>query len=211
MGVYSIYDDTGEAYLTSTKALDGDFDLVVPIGVDFDPGIGAALMDDGLLLQRRSTYQGVPVDMSHLPTKVVWGGAKRKLTDIQRTRSRFLVRDNFRQVVERLEPGLHQFQPVELVWEDGSHAADFFWFNPCARVDGMDRDHTTFELSEKSGLWKRTNNGRFVASLAKVAGHHVWIDPRISAFSYPFVSEAFRSAMADAGVTGIGYHEIEVV
>lgn len=210
MGVYSIYDDTGEAYLTSTKAVDGDFDLVVPIGVDFDPGIGAALMDDGLLLQRRSTYQGVPVDMSHLPTKVVWGGAKRKLTDIQRTRSRFLVRDNFRQVVERLEPGLHQFQPVELVWKDGSHAANFFWFNPCARVDGMDRDHTTHPFKENIGKWSYEDGKKFVVNCEQTAGHHVWIDPR-TAHGTVFVSEQFRQAMQAAGVNGIGYAQFDTV
>ena len=90
------------------------------------------------------------------------GGQERQLTDLQRAHDIFLVSDRFRQVVEKLEPGVHLFAPVELVWEDGSHAASFFWFYPCSRVDGIDREaapqdrvqsgDTALEIVELDGL-----------------------------------------------------------
>lgn len=120
----------------------------------------------------------------------------------------FLVSEGFRNVVEELEPGVHQFSPVELLWEDGSHAASFHWFYPCARVDGMDRVQTTHELDDKAQLWVPKPGGKYVVSLEQVAGHHIWFDPRLAAFNLPFVSDTFKRAMAEAGVTGIGYHEL---
>jgi hypothetical protein len=136
------------------------------------------------------------------------GGKKRQLTDLQRAHDIFLVSDRFRQVVETLEPGVHLFVPVELVWEDGSHAASFFWFYPCSRVDGIDRERTTHEFHQEAGLWMPKAGGEFVVDLARAGGHHIWIDPRMNTFNLPFVSSAFKQAMTEAGVTGIGYHEL---
>lgn len=53
--------------------------------------------------------------------------------------------------------------------------------------------------------------GKYVADRKQVGGHHIWIDPRMSAFDLPLVSGAFRRAMADAGVRGIGYRELPTV
>ncbi len=130
-----------------------------------------------------------------MPKKVEWGGAKRQLTDVQRAHNIFLVSEAFRNVVEQLEPNVHQIVPVELVWSDGSHAASFYWFYPCNRIDSMDRHHTTHELSEGSGLWMAKSGNRFVVSLKQVAGRHIWIDPRMNSFDLPFVSEVFKQAM----------------
>lgn len=168
-------------------------------------------LPDGTWVKKNEFYQGVRVDSTHLPTKVIWKGRKRHLTDLQRAHNLFLVSDRFRQVLEGLEPGIHLFKPVELVWEDGSHAASYFWFYPCARVDGIDREHTTHELREKAGLWMNRPGGQYVVNLAQVTGHNIWIDPRMNSFDLPFVSEAFKQAMADAGVSGIGYHELPTI
>ena len=210
MAVYTIYNDTGEEYIAGFKFLDGDMKQVLPVGFEFHPVTGGARLADGTRVKKKEFYQGVRVDPTHLPTKVMWKGKKRQLTDIQQAHDIFLVSDSLRHVVEELEPGTHLFAPVELVWEDGSHAASFFWFYPCVRIDGMDREHTTHELDEKAGLWVFKPGKKYVIGLKQVAGHHVWIDPRLTSGSV-FVSGVVKQAMADAGVRGIGYNEFPTV
>jgi hypothetical protein len=46
----------------------------------------------------------------------------------------------FRHVVETLEPGVHQFVPVQVVRKNGDHIADMFWFVPCNRLDTLELD-----------------------------------------------------------------------
>ncbi|TJV04208.1 MAG: DUF1629 domain-containing protein, partial [Mesorhizobium sp.] len=90
---------------------------------------------------------------SHPPAHEDKGGRGKIMPADLMMHNSFFVSGKFREVVEKLEPGLHQFVPVELLWKDGSHAASYFWFYPCNRIDGMDREQTTHEFREKSGLW----------------------------------------------------------
>ncbi|TDQ63696.1 hypothetical protein ATL17_1703 [Maritalea mobilis] len=213
MPVYTIssdrsYDEATGNYGFANETLDGDFKGAFPIGIDFDPGVKAALLDDGMVIHQSAEYQGLPVDMSGLPKRVRWGGGKRDLGDLQITADHFLVSPKLRDVIEKLEPEVHQFQPAEIIWEkDDSHAADFFWFNPCNRVDGIDQTHSTTELNENTGTW-RYDGGEFVVNLDQVAGYHVWIDKRAS-FATVWVSEEFYKATEEAGIKGIrfGAHE----
>ena len=138
------------------------------------------------------------------------GGGKRDLGDFQSYGNRFLVSGKMRDVIEQLEPGVHQFQPVELIWmEDDSHAADFFWFNPCNRVDGMDREHTTHDFNEKTGMWKYVDGKKYVVSLTKTAGKHAWVDSRIFDHAV-FVSENLKNAMDAAGLKGAAFGQCGV-
>jgi hypothetical protein len=210
MSVYTIYVDASDEHNYSAKPMDGDFKQVYPVGIDFHPVAKAARMDDGTLVYQAFRNQGMKVDATHLPTKVKIGGPKRSLTDFLLSNSVLLASPDFMAVVEGLEPNQHQFVPVQLVWEDGSHAADFFWFYPGARIDGMDRENTTHEFNEQSGLWQNTSNGKFEVNLDQVGNHVLWIDPRLAAFDLPFVSETFREAASKANLRGIGYHELPV-
>jgi len=217
MPVYTIYSDMSDEYETQggvvdTELLDGDFKKVIPVGIDFHPSAQAALMGDGTIIYEKSAYQGVPVDLSHLPTKVQWGGGKRELSDILKTFSKFLVSKKLRDVIEKLEPQVHQFAPLELIWmQDNSHAGDYFWFYPCNRIDSLDRELTTYDFDEDIGLWKHVDGKKPVVNLLQVGDAHIWIDPRWNTFGNLCVSEAFKQAMDAAGVTGIGYNETEVV
>jgi len=217
MPVYTIYVDTGEEHSYAAKPLDGDFKQVFPDGFDFDPNSNDPAAPGNMIrqpdktyIQRKFGYQGVPVLLEHLPSRVQLDGPKRKLTDLLISNSVLLVSDRFRSVVQDLEPDRHQFAPVKLVWNDGSQAADFFWFYPCARVDGMDRAATTHELHRERN-WKHTPGGTYVVSLNRVGDHNIWIDPRILAFDFPFVTEKFKRSMDDVEVEGVGYREIQAV
>jgi len=139
------------------------------------------------------------------------GGGKRDLGDLLKMSSHFLVSKKMRDVIEALEPGVHQFQPVELIWKDGSHAADFFWFNPCNRVDGMDRKHTTHDFNEKIGKWIFAGERRkYVVNLTQTAGKHLWVDSRLLSHSI-FVSEEFKKAVGGAEILGVGFNKFDVI
>ena len=209
MPVYTIYNDTGEEGISGSDMLDGDMDKVQAAGYEFVAPTYSVRLEDRTYIDNFSKTQGVRNDPTYLPTKIRWGGRKRELTDLQYARNSMLVRDNFRQVVEALEPGVHQFEPVEIVWKDGTSAGQFYWFYPCARLDSMDREHTT-HVMYREREWERAPGGKFVVSLKQVGGHHVWFDKR-AMWHFPYVSAAFKQAMAEAGVKGIGYHECEAV
>lgn len=210
MAVYTIFDDTGEEYESGFGLLDGDMKKVLPVGFQFHPVTNGARLPDGTRVKKNEFYQGVRVDLAHLPTKVLVKGKKRELTDLQRTNNIFMVSDNLRRVVDQLEPDVHQFKPVELVWEDGSHAGSFFWFYPGNSIDSIDREKTTHAFDESAGLWVSKPGGQYVVNLAKLSGNNIWIDPRTH-FGSVFVSESFKQAMADAGVKGIGYNNFPTV
>jgi hypothetical protein len=214
MSVYTIYVDASEEHNYGAKPMDGDFKQVYPVGYEFDPNSNdpAAAgnmirLPDRTYVVKKFSYQGLPVHLEYLPSKVQLDGPKRSLTDLLMSNNVLLVSDRFRSVVEDLEPDRHQFAPVKLVWNDGSPAADFFWFYPCARIDGMDRAATTHELHRERN-WKHTPGGTYVVNLSSVGDNNIWIDPRLLAFDFPFVSDKFKRSMSKSGVDGIGYREI---
>lgn len=218
MPVYTIFPDAGSKYNYAAKPQDGDFKQVYPAGFEFDPHSNDPAAARNMIRQPDRTYvrklfvsQGLPVTPDHLPSKVKIDGPKRSLTDFLMSHSVFLVSSRFRSVVEELEPNRHQFIPVDLIWRDGSPAGVFFWFYPCARVDCMDREATTHTFIERIGLWKYVSDGKYVVNLDQVGNHQVWIDQRLTAFDYPFVSAAFRAAADKAGLKGVGYNELPAV
>jgi len=48
-----------------------------------------------------------------------------------------------KEAIEELEPGVHQFVPVEYLDKNGRHLEHRFWFITGQIIDGMDREHTT--------------------------------------------------------------------
>ncbi|MCV0429714.1 MAG: hypothetical protein K5905_30110 [Roseibium sp.] len=212
--VYTIFEKTDDNVSYVVKPLNGDFKKVYPSGFEFDlnsndsAAIGNVIrQSDRTYIEKKFSYQGVPVHLKHLPTSVQIDGPRRPLTDLLISNSIFLVSNRFRAVVEELEPQIHQFASVELVWKDDLYAGNYFWFYPCARVDGMNRVETTHEL-RRDRYWKEVFNGNYVVDLLRVGNNNIWIDPRVLAFYHPFVSETFKKAMDTAAVSGVGYHEV---
>ena len=136
-----------------------------------------------------------------MPTRAKIDGPKRKLTDL-RSEFALLVDAKFRAEVETLEPGVHQFFPIELVWKDGSHAADRFWFVPCNRLDSVDRAKTTIIFRS---FWYFDNDPskKLVFSRAQIGDHHAWIDKFIIPSGGVWISNLLKQRLESAGVTGM--------
>ena len=191
--VYFLSHKNEETYSYGMKALDGDIDKIQPIDLS---------RDEGVRIWATYAYRGRAFEADHIPTCIELEGPKRKITDIYGGFGLF-VDEKFKAAVERLEPGIHQFFPVEFVWKDGSHAAHRFWFVPCNRLDTVDRQMTTFEFRN---LWhlKGDKTKHLVFSRAQIGDHHVWIDKFIAAPT-PAISETLKAELDAAGVTGAHY------
>lgn len=192
--VYFLSHKNEETYSYGMKALDGDIKKIKPVDVTQDGGIE--------ILPIRGKF-GRPLEPAHIPTKIQIDGPKRELTDLREGLA-FFVDEKFKDVVESLEPGVHQFFPVEFVWKDGSHAADRFWFVPCYRLDSVDRKSTTFEFRS---IWYLDGdaNKRLVFNRSQIGERHIWMDKYISGSSGVWISSMLKAALDEADVTGAHY------
>ncbi|MCP4183428.1 MAG: hypothetical protein GY761_08930 [Hyphomicrobiales bacterium] len=194
--VYRFFQDDQEMYSYETVRLDGDLYKVGPVDLT---------QDDGLEINPFSTYAGRAVDPTHLPTKVKVKGPKRNITDVYMGGG-YLVDGKFKDVVEQLEPDVHQFFPVELFWSNDTSAGQRYWFFPCNRLDTVDRDKTTKLFRN---LWYPRGGGEFVFSRNLIGKHHIWIDKFMVSTIGILMSNEMHDALVAAGITGMGFESFE--
>jgi hypothetical protein len=177
------------------EALDGNRRLIeyVDTTIDWDGGENATFKP-GLL------HAGRPIKPDHVPTRVVRLDRKWGIPDVDWGVGMYFGNDKFKQVVEQLEPGVHQFFPVDMLWKDGSLAQKMYMFNICSRLDTVSRKDSTAQ--KPKNYWK-PETGKLVFSLQRVGGHHIWIDKHV--YHGRYMSDAMHDALQEAGVTGIGF------
>ncbi|WP_432283705.1 hypothetical protein SLT36_17615 [Aminobacter sp. BA135] len=190
--VYFLSHENKEVYSYVYRALDGDVSKIQAADLSRDVGIR---------IRPGYSYYGRPVEATYIPTTIELTGPKRPIPDIY---DAFVltVSAKVKDVIESLEPGVHQFFPIEYVWNDGSHAADRFWFVPCNRLDTVDRAKTTFEF--RNVWFLDGSKNELVFNRSQIGNHHVWIDKFI-VMPTPAISEALKAALDAAGITGAHY------
>lgn len=169
----------------------------------------SALQDDAIRRQ-----QGYWLRPDTLPKKVLWAkGTNPTLPDVLFW---FAVSPRFRELVEKFEPEVHQFVPVEIFHSRNSApVATYYWFIVGQRLDSVDRERTTFVFQEgKIGLWSdsiantetwqftKIPNAKLVFSHALIGDHHIWNDPHVMG-GERLCSDAFAKAMIASGMTGV--------
>lgn len=180
-------------------ALDGNLDKVEIV----DP-----TPDGGGLLHKHKLMSGRAMKPDHMPTKLRRGGPGLDvlpLLDIDGYASCLLVNATFRDILENLEPSVHQFFPMAVhVGEE--KVADRWWLNICNRLDTYDRNRT-YPLNER-GFWKptRENSGAQVFSIKAIGDRHAWHDK----FGHgTYISDAFAELLQAARLTGITYQHFD--
>ena len=159
------------------------------------------------------------------PRKLIKEGAKGEIADFEQTEGFMLVSESFRRVVEAVEPDVHQFEPVEIMWKDGGLAARMYVFVICTELDSVSAEHTdgireeiNFKLPDGRGTkiipgpWMKTENEtlrKAVFSLEAIQSHCLWQDGFF--VGGPFCSDVFRNACEKAGVTGIVFSKQDAV
>ena len=102
--------------------------------------------------------QGYRVVAETAPKEIIWHD-NRHLPDVPIGGGGIsVVSERFRDLVERFEPGVHQFIPVDMYKAKADQPiARYYWFVVCKLIDSNHPDHTTWkwdgDYPTKRGKW----------------------------------------------------------
>jgi hypothetical protein len=113
-----------------------------------------------------------------------------------------IITSRVRDVIETLEPGVHQFFPCELYLKDGTPIPEQRWYlNVCNRLDTIAAEHCNILIHPKHGYYL-TGNGKTDVKVWKnnVIGHAIWSEWKYNNDIY--VSDALVEAIRSLDVHG---------
>jgi hypothetical protein len=161
-----------------------------------------------------------------MPTKMKWkDSAGRQMPDFDAAAG-VNISQRAKQVIESLEPGVHEFSPVEYTYSRGGRTETRYWFKVGNSIDSIDRERTNMVLMD-GHQWTSPKNlqrrgepipphidlekeSRLVFNLAQIGDNHMWRDPYVS-ISGVFFSKRMAQAFQEAGLTGLELKEAEAV
>ena len=163
--------------------------------------------------------KGRAVSVEYFPKKIMKNGPVRLIPDMARVFGFMMVSQKYKGLVEKFEPGVHQFSPVEVYWDkDEPPIGTYYFFNICNRLDSTDRENTTWRWSSGAGgsAWMPTDTKqKAVVGLELVfrkganGNAAIWCDKYLSDAN--ICSDAFHDATVAAGCGGINYIHCEEV
>jgi hypothetical protein len=183
--------------------VDGDIDKVENEDRSIDIGINPPESTETMLFGRR-------VKTEFLPTRIRPTTNQSRMPDLARAQLAYVCTAKFRDVVEALEPSVHQFVPVEVVRKNGDHVADMFWFVVCNRLDTLELDLLRPPVQRLGFHSVMGRDTRTVFNGSHIGNHHIWIDKRVIG-GHIWVSDTFHSAAVSAGLTGLSMLPQETV
>ena len=185
---------------SSFQEMDGDTDLIKLVD---------ATQDDGLRILDGSPSVGRPLKPDHIPTKLSrkpWSIERVPLLDVETYYGgNLLVCQAFKDLLEALEPDVHQFWPME-IYVKGEKVALRYWFVACHRIRALSGEHCYPPLSER-GWWDpsplgQRENDRIVFSSEAIGGRHAWVD---MAHSDRMFSDEFAERLMALNLTGLKF------
>jgi hypothetical protein len=199
--VYGLNVQPEWGYYPKVETLDGDLSKASAI-ITPDGGVGTG---------------GFPRETESLPKRVKWMDPNgNPVPDFDQT-PRLNVSERAKQLIESLEPGVHQFIPVEYFDKKGKFLENRYWFVVCNRIDSLDREHTTMVLSPGLGWYSARNlvaigveipphidpdqPAKLVFNLAQIGDAQLWHDKFLG--SGEFISDKLAEAFLAAGITGL--------
>lgn len=177
---------------------------------------------------------GRPIHPDHVPTKIRVGGPRRKLADYIMWQGGWLVSEKFRQVVEKLEPGIHQFFPVEMRFKSSVLEEKYYIFIFCQHRAVISHEHSEAQLKvlfgpgdfrplgkgeplpagALPGIWatdavpKEKRARALVFDVSLRGGLHFWRD--LSLAMNTLCSGEAAEAMTKVGITGASFQKLEI-
>lgn len=189
--VWSFGFDELAGYIVDRDILNGDPENIEYEDTTPDKGVNP-------LFKPGRGYAGRAVKSANVPTKIKWKNKKHPPYDVFMSRGLIVVCETFKKIIEKHEPSVHQFFPIEIVFADNSHACQMYFFNICNRLDTMDRERATAQIGRV--LWD-PSTGEFVFSKDKIGNRHAWRDKFL--VHGLFLSDDVKSELEQSGVTGI--------
>lgn len=184
-------------YSVYFKWMDGDFDRVDVC--DRTPDGGAPIT---------RTHSGRRMAPDNMPTKIKRINPNRKsvpLLDVERWTGCFLVNHTFKDILEEMEPDVHQLFPME-IFEKDEKIADYYWLNVCNRLDTYHPELTYPRNARGFYKPKKGEPASVVFSTDAIGDHHCWIDKFAGSSTGVFMSDQLVERLRAAGLTGLKYN-----
>jgi hypothetical protein len=169
--------------------------------------------DDGRRISPSSPLMGRPLLPINIPTKLSrepWNLRLLPLLDMERYwGGNLLVPAAFKDLLEEMEPGAHQFWPMD-IYVKGELVDRKYWFIACNRITALSREHCYPPLHERS-FWRPSplgerENDRVVFDSAVIGSRHAWVDAR---FDDRMFSDAFAERLMALNLSGTKFHLID--
>ncbi len=147
---------------------------------------------------------GFRISPTNIPTRLQWT-SRNEMPDFEGPPGFICVSSRFKEVVERFEPGVHQFFPITVVNKAGEEIAQRWLWVICNWIDGVDRENTTFVL-KKGALWMsnwlengervRIPDAKLYHSKKQTEGYHFWRDKHLMGGGIYASDEAAEALLA---------------
>lgn len=118
-----------------------------------------------------------------------------------------VVSEKFKSIVDSMDPGAHQFYPVQIVWKNSkAEPLTCFWFAPGLRLFAFDHQRTSPPVSPISGQFRQgTPLDQWAPAFRQdvVAEHSLF-----SAAEFPgaiFVTDRLKEALEQAPLKGLRF------
>jgi hypothetical protein len=115
----------------------------------------------------------------------------------------YMISTKIGDVIEALEPGVHQYLPCEWYDMHGRLIPEQRWMlNICNRLDTIAPEHSDIIVHPKLEIYMNGNGDRHVSIWKyKAASHAIWCEWKYG--SYNYASDAFAEALQDLKIHGL--------
>jgi len=184
------YKPTG-LYAPVFDVLDGDCSKIENVDMSPDGGLNAGRFTEGSAAVR----SGRKIKPEFVPTRILWESRPNRISDFFTPRGIPCISKRLKAIIERFEPDVHQFFPVDVVGKNGDLFAKHYFFIVCNRLDSIDRDSMPYELI--GGRWNGAGPlNVLIFNKRQIGGAHVWIDKYVG--DIMLVSNALAGALQKA-------------
>lgn len=164
---------------------------------------------------------GLPIAPEGVPSNAAWG-AREALYDFLTLCGATIISDRLKNLVEAIEPGIHQYFPLKIFRKNGAPIGSLWIWIVCNRIDSVDRANTTWVLKDNF-MWitpqtmKHIDRSydydpsiplKMVFSANQSQGHHFWRDKYVGNERL-FCSDEAAAAIDSAKMVGVRLLEKE--
>jgi hypothetical protein len=155
------------------------------------------------LLGTKIGYSGKPFDIGPIRyVEKVADPEKKVLPVMQVGGTVWAVSSSFRAIVDRIEPGTHEFVPIDIIDVSGRPSVEqYFLFNVCRRLAGVDLELSQIDWRARLDGTKYPifvpSDDRFSVRESVIKDSHIWRDdyfPMQVLFCSDLVKQAFDAA-----------------
>lgn len=158
---------------------------------------------------RSASSAGFRINDTNVLTNLQWL-PRNELPNFEGSPGFICTSSRLKDVVERFEPNVHQFFPITVVNKTKEKIAERWLWVVSNRIDGVDREHTTFVLRkgmlwvtnwEEGGQRVEIPNAVLCHSKKQTQGYHFWRDKHIRGggiYASDEAAEALRSGKLSA-------------